>query len=96
VATERYFIIDGSTGNDTLCSQQQAYASEQYRRYWKNVDSKKLFSTTLSGGIDESQAIYKLSFARSRIRLIPVLAEAFFFDRCVADPQRQDESTVQK
>ena len=58
VATERYYILDGSTGSVTrYAASTQAYTEDEYRLLLEECGFGKIvFHPSLSGGIDESQS----------------------------------------
>ena len=68
VATERYFIIDGSTGSVTrYAASTQAYTHKQYRALLEACGfGNVIFHPSLSGDIDESQMDFTVIVCQKR------------------------------
>jgi len=66
VATTRYFILDGATGDITRhASSMQAYSNEEYRSLLEECGFRDAqFHPSLSGGVDPSQGDYLVIVAK--------------------------------
>ena len=69
VATERYFIVDGLTGNVTrYAASTQAYTNEQYQSLLEECRFREIaFHPSLSGGLDETQSDFIVIISRCAI-----------------------------
>jgi SAM-dependent methyltransferase len=65
VATRRYFILDGLTGNVTWhAGSMQAYTNEQYQSLWEESGFREVvFYPSLKGDIDRSQSDFTVIVA---------------------------------